>query len=105
MRQILTLIWNFFASTSPAVHAVWAVGTLFLAFNAYINTLWVALFVQVDDLVASGLVSPTANFSPLGLLNYCFPLDTLCSFLSAYLVLRATCAGIRIIKSFIPGLT
>ena len=77
-------------------------GALVLGFNSVANTLWGQLFAKVDTLAAGTFGA--ADFSPCGLLNYVFPLDTLCTLISAYAAVVLVCAAIRIIKSFIPSI-
>lgn len=102
MKQTLTFLYNLFASMNPAVKSVLAVGTVALGVNSYMQTLWTELFQKVDGIAASSFGN--ADFSPCGFINYCFPLDTLCTFLSAYCVLTVVCAAVRIVKSFIPSI-
>ncbi|MBK8583394.1 MAG: hypothetical protein IPL86_16760 [Flavobacteriales bacterium] len=63
--------------------------------------LWSQLFARIDSLVVPAM-GGAVNFAPLSLVNYLFPLDTICELLVIYGGLRIVCAGIRVIKSFIP---
>jgi len=103
MNTLLTAIYNLLASMHPAVKAVLFLGSVLLAINSYIETLWAELFTKVDTIAAGTFTS--ADFSALGLVNYVFPLDTVCTFLTAYMGLTLVCAAIRIIKSFVPTIS
>lgn len=103
MNTYLTAIYNFIATTSPAFRVAIGLGSFFVAVNAYINSLWSDLFGRLDGIVAGSFGN--ADFSPLGFVNYVFPLDSICTFLVSYAVLRVSCAGIRMIKSFIPTIS
>jgi uncharacterized membrane protein len=103
MKQALTFIFNLFSSMTPAVRTVLAVGTVAITINDFFNVLWAQLFAKIDAL-SSGVTGTNADFSACGFLNYVFPLDTVCTLMSAYAVLTLSCATIRIIKSFIPSI-
>jgi len=101
MKTTITAIYNLFASMHPAVRGVLGIAVLLLAINQYLNEQWASLFAKVDSIVAPSLAG-TADFSPLGLINYVFPLDSCLTFMSAFAVLRGATAVVRIVKSFIP---
>ena len=101
MKTIITALYNLIAGMNPAVRAILAGGSLLLALNSYVNSLWAGLFSRVDQLVKPS-ISFAGDISPLALANYVFPLDTTLSLISAYGVLTVLCASIRIVKSFIP---
>ncbi len=103
MKTILTALLNLLSSLNPAVTAVMAAVTVFSALFSYFNSMWSDLFARVDALASSSFGS--ADFSPLGFVNYVFPLDTLCTFLGTYMALRLACAAIRIVKSFVPTIS
>lgn len=103
MKTILTAIYNLFAGMSPAVRVFLGIGSIAIAVNHYVNSLWMDLFGRIDAMAASS--TGMADFSPLGLVNYVFPLDTMLSFVIAYGTLRTVCASIRIVKSFIPTIS
>ena len=100
MRTLLTAIYALMSSASPFFRYGLGMLTVALAVLQYFNGLWAALFAKTDTMVAG--TAGTADFSALGLINYVFPLDTVCTFISAYAGVRLLCATIRIIKSFIP---
>lgn len=103
MKTVISAIYNMVASMSPGFRVFMGVGSVALAINNYINELWAELFARVDAMAvgATGM----ADFSPLGMVNYIFPLDTVLTFLTAYATLRAACAAIRVVKSFIPTIS
>jgi hypothetical protein len=98
--RILTLILNLFESLSNPVKMAAGLFTLALAAFDYVNDMWAELFTRVDAMAAPSVGA--ADFTGLGMVNYIFPLDTVCTYISAYAVLRLACGGVRIIKSFIP---
>lgn len=83
--------------------APWLWGALVTLSSIYAlaNELWASLFARIDALIMPA-VGASANFAPLSLVNYVFPLDTVLQLIVAYAGLRAACAVIRIIKSFVP---
>lgn len=103
MRTILTVIYNLLASMHPALRVGLGVGSILIAFLQYINALWADLFARVDALAVGS--TGVADFSPLGFVNYVFPLDTVLTFCTSYCALRLVCAAIRIVKSFIPTIS
>jgi len=100
MKTILTAIYNAFYSLNPAVKVFLGIGSMLLAFLNFINELWADLFGRLDSLTHGAF--GVANFAPLGLVNYIFPLDTVLTFIVSYATLRGVCASIRIVKSFVP---
>jgi len=103
MKHTLTLILNCMAAMSPGFRAILALGAVIVAVVDYVNSLWAELFAKIDALVMP-VLGEGANFSALGFVNYVFPLDTVLTMVLAYGALRLVCAGIRIIKSFIPSI-
>ena len=101
MKTLLTALYNMIATLHPAVKFVVGASSILLAFNSYMNAMWAKVFVKVDAMAAVA-VGASADFSPLGFINYVVPLDTILNFLAGYATLRLVCAGIRMIKSFIP---
>lgn len=98
LTKIAAFLYNLFVTAaSPALK----IATFVIPFIAYTNTLWDGLFARIDGLVQ--VATGNADFSPLGLINYCFPLNVLLDYVIAYAALRTTCAAIRIIKSFVPS--
>jgi len=98
--KLLTLMYNLVAQMNPSVRAILFFGSLLTTGLTYLNEVWGELFQRIDGLAAAA--AGTADFSPLSLVNYCVPLDVMLDMIVAYGVLRLACAGIRIIKSFIP---
>ena len=101
MKTLLTVIYNLIAEMNPAVKVVIGGFSVFLAVNTYINALWAELFAKLDNVVGAS-TGGTSDFSPLGMINYVFPLDSVLTFLIALMAMKATCGIVRIIKSFIP---
>lgn len=97
---VLGRLFDLLKSSSPTLSLVFSLGTLGLAVFTFVNQMWATLFAKIDGLVAPAMGN--ADFSGLGMINYIFPLDTVCTYISAFMLLRVTCAVIRIIKSFIP---
>lgn len=83
--------------------APWLWGSLVTLSSVYAlaSELWAQLFARIDALIMPAL-GGTANFAPLSLVNYVFPLDTVLELVIAYAGLRVACTIIRIIKSFVP---
>lgn len=100
MKTLLTAIYNLLASSNPVLYSALGVFTLILTLNSYVNEMWSSAFAKIDTLSVN--VSSSVNFSPLGLIDYCFPLSEMLTLMVTYGGIRVLCAGIRIIKSWIP---
>lgn len=100
MIVILTRLLAWLVTCGPAVKVMFAVAAFALAFAGFLAAMWSRLFAALDTLVLPTLSS--ADFSPFGLVNYVFPLDTLLTMLAAMGAVKVIAATIRIIKSFIP---
>jgi len=97
IRAILTL----FVSMSPGLRAMLGVCSLVLALNTYTQTLWANVFSRVDAMAAF-TIGYSYDISPLSLVNYVFPLDTMFTFITAYCAARLVLVVVRIIKAWIP---
>ncbi|WED65873.1 hypothetical protein PXH66_08210 [Synoicihabitans lomoniglobus] len=104
MLNVLYQIVRFFTETTPVLKAVLVLGTIALTISGWVNSLWESLFQRIDALVAPATAG-TFDVSPLSLINYLFPLDTVLSMIVTYAGLRLTCSVIRAIKSFIPTIS
>lgn len=104
MANVLTLIFNLLKSSTPGLNVFLGLMTLAVPIITYIADLWGGLFAKLDAMIIPALPS-SLDFSPLGYVNYIFPMDTCLTFTAAYLVLYALSASIRIIKSFIPTIS
>ena len=101
MVTLLAKLFTWIGTFGPVVRIILAVSTVGLTLYSFLSAVWVNLFAEIDSLVLPSM--PTGvDFSPLGLLNYVFPVDTLCTYVTALLALKLACTGIRIVKSFIP---
>lgn len=100
ISDILTAVYNIIGTIAPVLRPIFLAASLVMAFNTYMNAVWTHLFTLIDSLVID--TSGTADFSGLALVNYCFPIDTMLTFMVSYAGVRLACAGFRIIKSFIP---
>lgn len=100
LLKFLPKILSLLASMSPTLKKVLGASLLFIGFFTYFNNMWANLFARIDALVVPASIA--ADFTPLSLVNYVFPLDTVCSYISAYLTFRLACVGIRVVKSMIP---
>ena len=98
--RFLPRIFGALKSLGPTAKAVLGAATLFAGFFTYFNDLWSDLFTKIDALVVPA--GAAADFSPLSMANYYFPLDTVCTYIASYLTFIAACTVIRVIKSFIP---
>lgn len=103
MKVLLSALYNLCKSMSPVTRAALGAGTVFLSLNSYFNELWSALFSKIDAIVVPPM-GGNPGVQALGFVNYCFPLDTLCTYLAAYMTLRSAMVAIRIIKSFVPSI-
>jgi hypothetical protein len=103
MKTLLTYTYALLKSFSPTTTLMFGALTALLAVNTYFNQLWASLFSRIDAIVVPS--GGSIDFSPLGLINYVFPLDTGFTLLSAYGSLYVLCAGVRIIKSFVPTIS
>lgn len=101
MIKALVIIIEWIGQVNPVFRAALALATVLLAFLSSINERWAQLFLSVDALVIP-VFQEVADFSPLGLVNYCFPLDTVLSMIVAIAALKTACAAIRVLKSFVP---
>lgn len=65
-----------------------------------------ATIAMADAAVAPSLAGATGlNIAPLGLINYVLPVDIMIAMLLAYIPFYALCAGIRLVKSFVPTIS
>jgi len=100
IKLFLGSIYNILASMSPLTAAVGGAFSLGLAYFTYGDTLWSHLFSKVDALVI--VAFPQMSFSPLGLANYFFPLDTALTCLATWCAAYLASVVVRVVKSFIP---
>jgi len=112
MNETLRLIFSFctralglMGSLNPSIRSLLMLGSVVLALWDWVNDLWSYLFYKIDSLVMPAMQSVGVDVSPLGLLNYVLPIDTLFTMITAYAALRATGVLIRIVKSFIPTIS
>lgn len=103
MKTTLTALLALLQSLNPGVASIVFVGATFTSALTYINTLWVQLFSRLDAISAGSFGA--VDFSPLGLINYVIPLDTLLTLVSAYITLLIACTTIRMIKAFVPTIS
>lgn len=101
--KLLSLIFNLLQSFQSPVYLVMSVATAFLMLFEHMTNLWNGVFQQLDTIAAP--VVGAADFSGLGMVNYFFPLDTVCTYITAYAILRLGMAVVRIVKSFIPTIS
>jgi hypothetical protein len=94
--QILSKFAN---PTTAFFGAAWALAGLLIGVGDRIDSI-----ISKVDQITVNLVG-VADFSPLSLANYLFPLDQLLLYISSYLVLLLICAVVRIIKSFVPTIS
>lgn len=101
MLSLLKKIVEWFAKLNPLLLTA-ATGTgVVISVWEFGKLMWADLFARIDALVVPS-TSGTADFSPLGLANYVFPLDTMLTYLGLLMGLKVVCVAIRIIKSFVP---
>jgi len=74
----------------------WALGGLLLAATGSLDFIQLALANVATNLTG------VADFSALAVANYLLPVNQLIGYISAYISLLIVCAGIRIVKSWIP---
>lgn len=101
MNQILARLLNWLQTATPAMKFYFAIGSALMGFFGWLSATWGSLFAKIDTLIAPAMPSGF-DFAPLGLLNYCFPVDTLLNYVVALGALKITCTGIRMIKAFVP---
>jgi hypothetical protein len=104
MLKIITAIWESFAALNPVVTLLSGGLTLALALFNFFNSLWSSMMAKIATMV---LPASTAGsiMDGLAFVNYFFPLTEFFGFLSVYLSLWLTMAGVRIIKSFVPTIS
>lgn len=93
------ILIKFSNPTTALFGAAWALAGLLIGVGERIDF----IIAKIDQISVN--VSGTADFSPLGLANYLFPLDQLLIYITGYILLLALCAIIRIVKSFIPTIS
>lgn len=104
---MIALLLRFLAwvgTLGPVLKCLIAAGAFLLAFGSFFVSMWSKVIAGLDALIVPA-VDGSADFSPLGLVNYVFPLDTLLTMLSAYMALKVACAGLRVVKSFVPTIS
>ena len=101
MIKLLNWVVTFLRNTNPVVAAVFTSSTAALSVWALFQSMWTTVIARIDTLIISSS-GGSVDFSPLGMVNYIFPLTELLNFIVAYAGIRLTCAAIRIIKSFVP---
>ena len=101
MLTILVKIYEWMGKYNPMVATILTGIGVGMAVWNFFKSLWVELFARGDALAVASMPSGV-DFSPLGLANYVFPLDTLCSYIVTLGALKVVCVGIRVIKSFVP---
>jgi hypothetical protein len=101
MDSFFTLLVNMIGFTGPYFKTVLSVLTVGLVFNTSFNALWSHVFGKLDALIVPGSQG-AANFQPCSFINHLFPLDTMLTLIIAYGGVRLACAGIRMIKAWIP---
>lgn len=99
--QLVNWIITFLKNTNPLVVSLFtAVTALVTVWNLF-TTMWASMFAKIDAMVV-GAAGGSLSFSPLGLIDYIFPLTEMLNFIVAYAGIRLACASVRIVKSFVP---
>ena len=99
--QLVNWIITFLKNTNPLVVTGFTVTTALVTVWNLFTTMWGSLFAKIDAMVV-GASSGSLSFSPLGLIDYIFPMTELLNFIVAYAGIRLACASVRIVKSFVP---
>lgn len=101
MIKLLEKIASICASWGPVGTSIaFCIGVLISAIT-FFNDLWNNLFAKIDAMITPNLPSGF-DLSPLALMNYIVPFDTMLTYTTALFGLYVVCVIIRIVKSFIP---
>jgi hypothetical protein len=101
MITLLNFVVTFLRNSNPLVLSAFTLVTAFLSVWQIFLGMWAAMIARIDLLVVSSLPS-SLSFQPLGLINYVFPIVELLNLVVIIAALKTACAGVRIVKSFIP---
>lgn len=101
MIDLMVKLYTMAGAIYRKMPGLWGIVAVVFVFIDYFDELWESLFTRIDGMIA-GAAPGAISFAPLGLVNYVFPLDTLLTTVVTYAAIRLTCAGIRIVKSFVP---
>ena len=104
MNAIFNVIVEYFkwsGKLNPLLSKLITLSVVMLSFWSFLREAWGSLFAKIDALVIPALPGG-ADFSPLGLCNYVFPLDTMLTYCVSLMALKLVCSGIRVVKSFVP---
>lgn len=103
MLKILTKLLEYGGKNIVVFSQIGALLAVVVAVLKLLNELWLDLFARLDSLTVGAF--GTADFSPCSFINYIFPLDDVLNAITIYAALRIACAGVRIVKSFIPTIS